>query len=74
MEENRFVWDPKRYFICTICGCFIVAVEGAEIASARCHHESCREIDVHHHPFELPTTNNFFLNSIILSTATAATP
>ncbi len=73
MEENRFMWNHRRYVVCTVCGCLIVAIAGAEIASAWCHGEGCHEIDVHHHPVEFPTTNNFFPTSSTLAMATATT-
>ena len=71
MEDNRFMWSPKRYLVCTVCGCLIAAIGGAEIASARCHKESCREIDVHHHPFEFPATNNNYSGIVGLTMGTA---
>ena len=74
MEENRFMWSPKRYVVCTVCGCLIVAIAGAEIVFTRCHDEGCHEIDPHHHPVEFPTTNNSFPTLGTLAMATATTP
>ena len=71
MEDNRFMWNPKRYFVCTVCGCLMVTIAGAEIASARCHKESCQEIDAHHHPFEYPVTNNNYSDGVGLTMGTA---
>lgn len=49
MEDNRFMWYPaKQYVICAVCGCLVVAIAGAEIASARCHGEGCHEVDAQH--------------------------
>ena len=74
MEDNQFIWNSgKRYAVCVICGCLIVAIAGAEIVSARCHKESCRELDVHHHPVEFPAANNFHPHTFSVTTATATT-